>query len=447
MTMGGKKDPVQSAVDSTLPDKRLAVPDHEVLRPVGTGSYGEVWLAKSVMGTFRAVKIISRQSFRDERPFEREFEGIQKFEPVSRSHSGLVSILHVGRNEQDGYFYYVMEVADDAQSGPAINPETYCPRTLSLDLRHGRLPLDRCLQIGLSLAAGLAHLHEHGLVHRDIKPSNIIFVNGRPKFADIGLVTEIGEKATWVGTHGYMPPEGPGSPRADVYSLGMVLYQISMGKSPEEFPELPTNFRELTDAPGLMQLNEIILKACAPDAAKRFQSAEQLYTELQRLAPHEFAELKPVARTPRGSAQRTGRVVAILNVGTGEADLHLATVLQENLAAAGYVVFTDRCENFDSDWARDIEQRIRSADAVVALLSASSIRSETLAYELELAHQSRQMQSGKPRLLPIRVQFASVLPRHFTVALEGSEPLVWERAEDDGPLAEQVRAALQVVSS
>src|SRR5438876_5496481 len=87
------------------------IPDHELIRPIGRGSYGEVWLARSVMGTYRAVKIVYRRTFEHERPFEREFAGIQKFEPISRSHEGLVDLLQVGRNEQEGYFYYVMEHA------------------------------------------------------------------------------------------------------------------------------------------------------------------------------------------------------------------------------------------------------------------------------------------------------------------------------------------------
>src|SRR5207249_6494127 len=92
------------------------IPDHELIRRIGSGSYGEVWLARSVMGTFRAVKIVYRKSFDHGRPFEREFKGIQKFEPISRSHEGLVDILQIGRNDQAGYFYSVMELADAAES-------------------------------------------------------------------------------------------------------------------------------------------------------------------------------------------------------------------------------------------------------------------------------------------------------------------------------------------
>src|SRR5437870_12670510 len=90
------------------------IPDHELLRRVGEGAYGEVWLAKNVMGTYRAVKIVYRSSFSDDRPYEREFAGIKRFEPISRAHASQVDILHVGRNDAAGYFYYVMELADDA---------------------------------------------------------------------------------------------------------------------------------------------------------------------------------------------------------------------------------------------------------------------------------------------------------------------------------------------
>ena len=130
-----------------------AVPDHELIREVGHGSYGEVWLARNMMGSFRAVKVVYRDSFDSERPYERELKGLQEFEPISRSHPNLVSILHVGQNESGGYFYCVMEAADDVQSGPALTPENYQPRTLSSDLaRRGRLGFSDSLRLGTALS-------------------------------------------------------------------------------------------------------------------------------------------------------------------------------------------------------------------------------------------------------------------------------------------------------
>ncbi len=126
----------------------------------------------------------------------------------------------MGRNAEAGYFYCVMEVADDIAAGPTIEPSNYRPRTLAAHLaKRGRLPLEECLDLGVALAAALGHLHSRGLVHRDIKPANIIFVNAVPKLADIGLVTQIGSQATFVGTDGYIPPEGPGSPLADLIPI------------------------------------------------------------------------------------------------------------------------------------------------------------------------------------------------------------------------------------
>src|SRR5438552_16330465 len=99
------------------------------------------------------------------------------------------------------------------------NSDLYTPRTLKLDLtRRGRLPFDECLDLALALTTALEHLHQNGLMHRDIKPANIIFVNGQPKLADIGLVVGIDATKSFVGTEGYIPPEGPTTPQADIYS-------------------------------------------------------------------------------------------------------------------------------------------------------------------------------------------------------------------------------------
>jgi serine/threonine protein kinase len=231
------------------------IPDHALLRPINAGSYGEVWLAKSIVGTFRAVKVVSRSRFEDDRPYEREFAGIQRFEPVSRTHPGFVAILHIGRQQSAGYFYYIMELADDLSGGQQIHAETYVPRTLSTErARCGRIPLADCLQVGLELSSALSHLHRQGLIHRDIKPSNVIFVNGRPKFADIGLVTQINQDVSFVGTPGFVAPEGPGRPTADLYSLGMLLYELAMGKSSRDFPTLPSQADDPTVPSQLWEL-------------------------------------------------------------------------------------------------------------------------------------------------------------------------------------------------
>ena len=262
----------------------LAVPDHELIQRIGRGSYGEVWLARSLLG-YRAVKVVYRNNFEHQRPYERELAGIRKFEPISRSHESFVDILHVGQNEQGGYFYYIMELGDDLTTGQEINPGFYVPKTLAREVRsRGRLPLSECVRLGLSMSAALDSLHSHGLVHRDVKPSNIIFVNGVPKLADIGLVADINEARSYVGTEGFIPPEGPGSAQADIYSLGKVLYEISTGRDRHDFPELPTRFDETGDLDRFLELNEVILRACLNDLGKRYASALDMHADLVVLA-------------------------------------------------------------------------------------------------------------------------------------------------------------------
>lgn len=264
-----------------------AIPDHEVLRKIGGGAYGEVWLARGVTGALRAVKVVWREDFEDARGFEREFEGILKFEPMSRDHPALVNILHVGRSP-DGvsFYYYVMELGDDVTTGQDINPVEYEPRTLRADTQQGagvQWDTNDCIDVGLRLAEALDHLHERGLAHRDVKPSNVIFVNGRAKLADIGLVATRGQR-TFVGTEGFVPPEGPGSSQADVYSLGKVLYEIATGKDRLSFPELPEVMPGGADRKRWLQLNRIICDICEPRISKRkISSAADLADALRRL--------------------------------------------------------------------------------------------------------------------------------------------------------------------
>jgi CHASE2 domain-containing sensor protein len=261
------------------------IADHHLVRCVGEGAYGQVWLARNVIGTYAAIKLVYRSKFKDEVPFEREFQGLKRFMPISRGHPGLVQILHVGKTAQ--YFYYVMEAGDDETTQQIIHPETYTPRNLSGDLqKRASLPATECLTLAIDLSAALEYLHQRQLIHRDIKPSNIIFVNGQPKIADIGLVTAIATTrtdATYIGTPGYIPPEGPGTAAADVYSLGKVIYEASMGRHVSQCPALPTSLIERSDYKGLLELNEIVAKAAAENVQFRYQSAAALHRDLVEL--------------------------------------------------------------------------------------------------------------------------------------------------------------------
>jgi serine/threonine protein kinase len=274
---------VEASVDPTHPPR---VADHEILKQIGSGSYGGVWLARSAAGQLRAVKVVSRSRFSSERPYEREFTGIRQFEPISRSHPGVVHILHVGRDDAAGYFYYVMELADAVDGDPSASLAHYEPRTLASELKsRGRLPLIEVLALGVQLAGALGHIHRHRLVHRDVKPSNVIFVEGQAKLADIGLVTGADEAKSFVGTEGFIPPEGPGSAQADIFGLGRLLYEAATGKDRCDFPDLPVDLDSWSDSErsGLLELNEILTRACAPKASQRHANSAELAGDLNVL--------------------------------------------------------------------------------------------------------------------------------------------------------------------
>lgn len=266
-----------------LPDANPQPPvvaEHELIRVIGEGSSGQVWLAANVLGTYRAVKVVYA-SLGGKMPLEHEFKGVLKYEPVSRLHDGLVDVLQVGINREAGYFYYVMELADNAAAGQALDPQKYVPRTLAQDMvRQRRLPIAECVRLGAAITSALGFLHRHGLVHRDIKPSNIIFVNGSPKLADIGLMVGMAEERAYVGTEGFIPYEGAGTVHADIYSFGKVLYEISTGLDRIKYPELPADLGDSSEDRNLVQFNAIVLKACRKVPFKRFKSAEQMMSTI-----------------------------------------------------------------------------------------------------------------------------------------------------------------------
>jgi formylglycine-generating enzyme required for sulfatase activity len=232
-------------------------------------------------------------NFESERAFQREFQGMSAFEPVSRAHDGFVDILHVGRTRD--YLYYIMELADDHVAGRDIDSVRYEPRTLKSDLaRRKHLSADESVRLGLSLAQALHALHACSLTHRDIKPSNIIFIDGVPKLADIGLVAISGQNS-FVGTEGYVPPEGPGTPQADVFSLGKLLYEVSTGKDRLDFPEIDSRLSARPDREQLSQLNDVLVKACANDPKKRYATAADMHNDLAALDRGEI----PVTRKSR----------------------------------------------------------------------------------------------------------------------------------------------------
>ncbi len=288
------------------PNTPAFVPGYELLRRIGDGRNSEVWLARhSTLGALHAVKIVWQGPVTERSVFEKEIEGVRRFEPVSREHEGLVDLLQVGRTENGQGFYYAMELADCAPADDAgksaesmanermtgsadagREDAAYTPRTLASELqRRGRLSAQESLDVATCLARTLVFLQSRkpALVHRDIKPENVVYVSGQPKLADPGLVTLSGDHVTWCGTTGYIPPEGPKSPAADVYALGKTLYTVSTGLPPTRFPEWPEDQASRPDHPLWLRLNQVLCRACENDPRARYTSAAEMLADLVRV--------------------------------------------------------------------------------------------------------------------------------------------------------------------
>jgi len=383
------------------------IPDHEVLRVIGRGAYGEIWLARTVTGALRAVKIVYRSTFESERAFQREFQGMSAFEPISRAHAGFVDILHVGHTGE--YLYYIMELADDHVAGRKIDIANYEPRTLKSDLaRHKRLSAAESIQLGLSLTEALGALHARDLAHRDIKPSNIIFIDGVPKLADIGLVAATGQQS-FVGTEGYVPPEGPGTPQADIFSLGKLLYETSTGKDRLDFPEIDSQLSERPDKEQLLQLNDVLVKACANDSRKRYKSAAEMNRDLAAL---ERGKFRPRRKSRAKFAMAALSILALAIGGIwfwsqrasrdGGTDLHLQTTIRTEPPDA-LVLLGDHAQKspatFDELEPRTYKLRIMSPgyepiETVVDLIGKRSIDPPT--FHLARSKGALEIQSNPP---------------------------------------------------
>lgn len=291
----------------SLPD----IPGYQLIEPIGSGSYGTVWMARSVTGGLRAVKILRRSFFKDNAPYDREFKGLTLFAEVSLREPRQLALLHVGRDDAAGVFYYVMELADDLSGGTG----PYAAATVKALLEPSRRPSVReVVRLGCDIARAIASLHSNGCIHRDIKPENIILVRGVPKLADIGLVAESGQTQTVLGTKGYTPEVGGGRPSADVYALGKVLYELAFGLRRDEFPRLPSDIDQHPEWPVLNELNAIILRACDETVANRYPDGAAILKDLVLLEAGE--SILRVRNNERrlALARRTGLVLALLAV-------------------------------------------------------------------------------------------------------------------------------------
>ena len=267
---------------------------YEILEELGHGAMGTVYRAKDpAMDRVVAVKtIISLVLANDQKKDFRERFYREARAAGALAHPGIVPVFDVG--EHEGLPFLVMEFI----SG----------KTLADTMRKGeRMTLDRVCEIGQKVAEALGYAHQHGVVHRDIKPANILLTSKeahgivRPKITDFGVAKlAVGHTTLTgqiLGTPAFMPPEqitgGPIDGRADIFSLGVVLYVMATGEQPFPGESMtavsykvvhtePVPPRKLNPSIPL-KLESIILKCMTKNPDKRYQTCEDLARDLGEL--------------------------------------------------------------------------------------------------------------------------------------------------------------------
>lgn len=250
-------------------------PQLEILEQIGVGGMGVVYRARQRdLDRIVALKILRSdieldRNFADR--FQREARALARL-----NHPNIVTVYDFGR--QDDLYYFLMEYIDGTN--------------LRQVEQTGQLTPAQALSIVPQVCTALQYAHEQGVVHRDIKPENILVLrDGRVKIADFGLAKLTGKAdeghltGTWqvMGTPHYMAPEQVERPtsvdhRADIYSLGVVLYEMLTGELPlGRFP-LPSRKVQID-----VRLDDVVLRALEKEPGRRYQNVTEVQTAVEQI--------------------------------------------------------------------------------------------------------------------------------------------------------------------
>jgi beta-lactam-binding protein with PASTA domain/predicted Ser/Thr protein kinase len=270
---------------------------------VGSGGMADVWLAEDAqLGRRVAIKLLHRRFAADEQ-FAERFRR-EASHAAGLQHPNIVAVYD--RGEWDGTWYIAMEYVE----GPTLK---------EIVRERGALPPELAIDVVVQILRAARYAHKHGIVHRDLKPHNVILdEEGRVKVTDFGIAragaSEMTETGAIMGTAQYLSPEQaqglPVDARSDLYSIGVILYELLTGRVPfdaesavtialKHVSEPPIPPSELV--PGIPPaLEAVVLKAMAKDPADRYQDADAFIADLQaaRDAPLAATVFAPASVPP-----------------------------------------------------------------------------------------------------------------------------------------------------
>lgn len=286
---------------------------YEILEVIGQGGMSVVYRAKCHrLNRMVAVKVL-KDEFSEDAEFKNRFQD-ESLSVAMMSHPNIVSVYDVSKS--DDIEYIVMELID------GITLKEYLQKK-------GHLTWQETVYFALQIAKALEHAHNRGIIHRDIKPQNIMVLrDGTVKVADFGIAHQVSKQQTYnkgeaIGSVHYISPEqAKGSRidnRADIYSLGVVMYEMLTGRLPFEgtnpvdiaiqhinsIPLSPSDY--VKDIPEAIE--NITMKAMSPRLSQRYSSADELIADLEKVRndPHvkiEFNNASDVERDAKEEATR-----------------------------------------------------------------------------------------------------------------------------------------------
>ena len=259
-------------------------PQLEILECIGRGGMGVVYKARQkTLNRLVALKLLAPEQKKDAAFAERFAHEARAL--AALNHPNIVTVYDFG--ETGGFFYLLMEFVDGVNLRQAM--------------RGSHLTPEQALTIVPPICEALQYAHEHGIVHRDIKPENLLLDKaGRVKIADFGIAKMMGSEKAAVneaqaasttprstvvaGTPEYMAPEqraasASADHRADIYSLGVVLYELLTGERPSSQLQMPRQ-----DVGTDTRLDEIVRRALEQDPAQRYQTVKELQQHLATLS-------------------------------------------------------------------------------------------------------------------------------------------------------------------
>jgi serine/threonine protein kinase len=284
---------------------------YEVTQMLGRGGMGAVYMGRQIsLDRPVAIKILSNELESKDPSFAERFKNEARA-MAKLSHPGIVAVHDFGQTST-GLLYIVMEFIEGTDVQKMITAS-------------GRLHTEHAMAITAHVCDALAYAHERGIIHRDIKPANIMVgYDGVVKVADFGLAkidkggaTGLTQSGIAMGTLHYMAPEvlvlgSAVDQRADIYAVGVMLYQMLTGKVPQGMFELPSMQVNGLDP----RYDKIIAKALREDRDQRYDNARLLRADLDAILTQPVAKVEAPASQGTCGSKYAGKTSA-----TGRASL------------------------------------------------------------------------------------------------------------------------------